>query len=352
MTIPSPSLRYPEIDGLPSRVGNALIVIKLRADALRTVRTGILGLAYTLAKNPGETGYLVLADSGITEERLHAEWQRAASVLRSEVLGRLVICVEREGDLRGVPRDPPLELRPAIHEAIDRARSDTSLRSIRPDYSFVILKVLLHQWFVSGEPVTADWLGRTAGCSYPTVARVLKDLGSLVDRTSDRRLRLRYFPRDEFERFAATAETARSTVRFSDRSGQPRSPEARLRRLEKMRPAGVAIGGVLGARHYYPDLDLVGTPRLDLSVHCGEASPGLEFIKELDPALKREDDPRKPASVVLHAVRHADPLFQLRNEGLYWADRVDCLLDLKEAHLESQARQFLEALEESRRTIA
>lgn len=347
-----PSLRYPEIDGFPSQVGNALIVIKLRADALRTLRTSIMGLAYTLAREPHSVGYLVLAESAITPERVHGEWLRAESVLRTDVLRRLTICLEHDGRYLGFPEDPPDSLQAAIAEAVGNARADGGPRISRPDYSFVILKVLLHQWTISGEPVTAEWLGRTAGCSYPTVARVLKELGSLVDRSSDRRVALRYFPRDEFERLAATAETARSTVRYADRSGQPRSPEARLRRLEKLRPAGVAIGGVLGARHYLPDLDLVGAPRLDLSVHCGDGSPGLDFIKQLDPALVREDDPHRPASVAVHAVRHADPLFQLREGGLYWADPIECLLDLREARLESQANQFLEVLRQKRSSPA
>jgi len=350
VNLKSQTSRFRNFDGSLIRKGNALIDIELRADAIRTVRIAIMNLVYAIAREPQTVGYLVLAGSRITEDRLKAEWQRADAILKREVLNRLTICLEEDGRLHGIQRELPQAMHAVIENEVRMAWAGAPAQSKRADYSFIVRKILLHQWLTSGEPVTTDWLGRTAGCSYPTVARVLKELGSVVERASDRRVRLRYFPQEEFERMAANAEVARLTVRFVDRSGQPRSPEARVRRLEKMRPAGVAIGGVLGARHYYSELDLVGTPRLDLSLHCGEATPGLEFVKELDPALEREDDPRAPASVVVHAVRHADALFQLRQGGLYWADPVDCLLDLRESRLESQANQFLEALKSGRKS--
>jgi hypothetical protein len=48
---------------------------------------------------------------------------------------------------------------------------------------------------------------------------------------------------------------------------RPRSPEVLLQRLSELNRSDIAVGGVLGARHYFPGLDLVGTPRLDLVVH-------------------------------------------------------------------------------------
>ncbi len=336
--------------GGPVRIGEALIMIRRGADAIRTVRTAILELAYEVASELRISGYLVLEDSGITENRVRAEWERAAAVLKGDILNRLTICLERDGKLLCVPQEVPREMAAAILKAVGaagaggEAQTGARARSTRPDYSFVILKVLIYQWLIESEAVTAERLGRIAGCSYPTVARVLKQFGSLIERSSDRRVRLRYFPREEFDRLVANSERARSTIRFADRSGQPRTPEARVRRLEKLRPAGVAIGGVLGARHYFAEIDLVGTPRLDVSVHCGHAAIDLSFINDLDPALRREEDPHKPASVVVHAVRHADPLFVPRQSGLAWADPVECLLDLREARLESQASEFLETL--------
>jgi len=228
------------------------------------------------------------------------------------------------------------------------ARPHAASRPARGDASFVVLKVLLHHWLTDGQPVTTDWLAQTSGYSYPTVANAVSALGSLIERQSDRRIRLRWFPRDQFARLLAISDHARGTVRFADRSAQPRDPETHVRRLEKLNPPDLAIGGVLGAAHHFPGLDLVGAPRLDLSQHSAGRRLDLRFIEKLDPALKRLDDPLEPASVVVHQVRHADALFTTREGGLQWADPVECLLDLHEAHLDAQATQFIKALERER----
>lgn len=337
--------RHREVD---ARVGNALIEVKFGVDSLRTIRTSLMQVAYRLNENPVCEGYVVLVDSPITIERLRDEWERAATILRDDVLRRLTICLQHEGRLTGIPRDPDIETQRILAEVVEVERSKMS--TARTDYSFVVLKLLLHHWLTSDEPVTSEWLARTAGCSYPAVARALRPLGSLLERHSDRRVSLRWFPKEEFARLLAVADRARSTVRFADQSGQPRSAESHLRRLEKLNPPGLAIGGVLGAKHYYPDLDLVGTPRLDLSLHSPGQRMNLDFVEKIDPALKRVEDPLAPANVVVHAVRHADAQFIPRDGGLAWADPVECLFDLHEARLEMQATQFLEALQHMRPT--
>jgi hypothetical protein len=133
-------------------------------------------------------------------------------------------------------------------------------------------------------------------------------------------------------------------MRFADRSGQPESPAALLRRLGKVAPEGVAVGGVAGARHYHPGLDLVGLPRVDLSVHAPTRDVEIAFVARLDPALKQVEDPADPARLVLHFVRHANALFTPSPGGLPWSDIVECLLDLNEAGLQPQAFEFLDAL--------
>lgn len=335
--------RHRDVD---ARVGHALIEVKFGVDALRTLRTSLMQVAYPVSADPAAHGYVVLVDSPITIERLRDEWDRAATVVRKDVLDRLTVCLHAKGRIIAIPRDLAAKTQRMLAEIVEVKRGKTS--TTRTDYSFVILKLLLHRWLTSGAPVTADWLARTAGCSYPAVARALRPLGSLLERGSDRRVVLRWFPKEEFARLLAVADQARSTVRFADQSGQPRAAESQLRRLEKINPPRLAIGGVIGAKHYFPDLDLVGTPRLDVSVHCPGQRIDLGFIEELDPALKRVNDSRQPASLVVHAVRHADALFIPRAGGLAWADPVECLFDLFEARLEMQAEQFLEALKRKR----
>ena len=327
-------------------IGKKLIEVKFGVDSLRTIRTSMMQVAYPLSEDPACEGYVVLADSPIKIDRLRDEWERTASILRENVLHRLTLCLLQEGRFRGVPRDPDAETQRILAEVVEVERGKTS--TARADYSFIIVRLLLQRWLTSGEPVTSEWLARTAGCSYPAVARALRPLGSLLKRCSDRRVALRWFPKEEFARLLAVADRARSTVRFADLSGQTRSAESQLRRLEKLNPPGLAIGGVLGAKHYFPDLDLVGIPRLDLSIHCPGRRLNLDFVEKLDPALKRVEDPLAPANLAVHALRQADSQFVARDGGLAWADPVECLFDLHEARLEMQAAQFLEGLQQKR----
>jgi hypothetical protein len=299
-------------------------------------------LAYALSKHPGSEAFLVLPDVAVTRASLEEEWALAASVLQPDLLYRLSLCI-REGDhLVGIPRDPDAESQQVLLQVVEQERLGAGASHTPGDAPFVVLKILLHHWLTDGQPVTTSWLAKTTGYTYPTIASVLGSLGGLIERQSDRRIRLRWFAREEFARLLAASDRARSTARFADRSGQARSPEAHLRRLEQLDVPNLAIGGVLGARHYDPALDLVGLPRLDLSQHSPRRRLDLGFVRELDPALKRVSDPLEPATLVVHAVRHADALFSPRAGGLLWADPVECLLDLHEAHLEKQAAELLE----------
>ncbi len=90
-------------------------------------------------------------------------------------------------------------------------------------------------------------------------------------------------------------------------------------------------GGVAGARHYHPKLDLAGLPRLDLSVHTPGREADIGFVRRLDPALTQVTDPAAPAVVVLHFVRHQEALFAASASGLPWADPLECFFDLHEA---------------------
>lgn len=345
---PSAPNQNPQDLGIDAEIGHRLVEVKIGVAGLRSVRMGLFQLAYALAERPQSEGFLVLSDVAITRERLEREWQHAASVLRPEMLNRLSLCIEENGHFSGIPRNPDPEIENILSEVIATERTRSGPRLSRPDASFVVTKIMLHQWLTSGKPVTADWLMRTSGYSYPTIATVLKKLGSLIERESDRRVLLRWFPHEEFMRLLAVSNRARTTARFADRSGQPRSPESHVQRLEKLLPPHLAIGGVLGAKHYFSDLDIVGSPRLDISIHCPRSPMDLDFIAQLDPALKRIEDPLEPANVVVHAVRHADALFTPREGGLHWADPVECLLDLHDARLDAQAAQFLNALQNAR----
>jgi hypothetical protein len=310
--------------------------------AARVLRAELMAIAAAVARDSSRTGTLRLVRPRISEARLEEEWRAAAGALRPAVLSRLslqVVFPDGRSRVFGV-------LRGNLSETGGGRAAPRSGRVRLParDLSFAVEKLLVWAWLTRRGPLTRKWLERTAGCTYPTVAAVVKRLGSAIHRHSDRRIQLKHLPSEEWGRLFALSGQARSVRRFADRSGQPDTAAALLKRLGKLAPKGVAVGGVAGARRYDRQLDLVGLPRVDLSVHAPERDVDIGFVGRLDPALKAVSDPGDPAQLVLHFVRHEDPLFTPNPAGLPWADPVECLLDLHESRLETQAVEFLDRL--------
>src|SRR6266446_2909093 len=134
-----------------------LVEVKFGVSALRSVRLGLLQLAYAMAGRPGAAAFLVLPDVTITQRRLRHEWQLAAAALRPDLAHRLTLCIGHGDRLLGIPRDPDAAARRAIQKAIARVRPRAETRGARGEARFVVLKILLHHWLTDGAPVTADW---------------------------------------------------------------------------------------------------------------------------------------------------------------------------------------------------
>jgi hypothetical protein len=348
-----------------SVVDDTLIEVKRETDAVSAVRSALLKLAYAVTDRGQTTkGILLVIDPKITNERLDEEEKYAKKVLEPGITKRLGIVVYQDGELRGLPDGMTIEVRRELGRlaGAELAKKVTKIHSGAAYYE--IFKILIHQWLLTKGPMTALWLAKTAGCTYPTVRDALQRLGSTIRRHSDRRIELAHFPREEWAQLVAVSNQARSTVRFADRSGQPRSPksltdrylaairgesqspESLLGLVAKLEQSDIAVGGVFGAKHYYPSLDLTRSPRLDLTIHGNRVDWG--FVERLDPALKRAQDPSEPANLAVHFVRRHDSLFDKGDDGVNWADPVECLLDLHEMRLESQAREFLNSFPEAR----
>jgi len=316
------------------------VLIELR-DA-RRLRVALMDMAHIAAGEDKRRVVLLLEEPHITQLRLREEWAGAASVIRSELFHKLSLVYHQSGEWAGIPNPPdPRDLK-VLDEIIKHGLSRQSVRSSRgSDRYYEIMRILIHQWLLGKGPVAVNWLMLTSGTSYPTVSRAIERLGHCLKRYSDRRVELRYFPRDEWAQLTALSAEVRSTTLFADRSGQPRSPESLLRRLRRIGRKDLAVGGVWGAKHYQSDLDLVGNPRLDLSLHCPAKNVDWSFVERLDPALEQTTGHDVSPDLIVHIVRRADSLFQHGEDGIPWADPVECLLDLTEARLESQAREFL-----------
>ena len=229
----------------------------------------------------------------------------------------------------------------------------------RPDYIAEVTKLLILHRLRKPDNIKRDSEGfvtrtelmKTIGCSYPTVAGALQRLGRSITQRSDRSVALNRFPEKTWAEIVLASERSRQTLRFADRSGQARSPSSLLRRLNDLDTPPLGLAGTLGTQHWYPDLDLHGDPRIDLSMHCPRDRMDLNFVEKLDRALKREEDPTAPASLVIHAIRRKEAYFTESDEGLSIADPVECMLDLHELRLEPQADslyRFLERGEDDR----
>ena len=168
-----------------ARVGNALIEVKFSVDALRTFRTSLMQLAYVVGEDPVTHGYLVLVDSPISVDRLRQEWERAATVLRPDILQRLTICLRcLQERIIGIPNDPDADTQRILSEVIEVERGKTPTHATRTDYSFVIQKLLLLQWLTSTEPVTSGVVGPQGGLLLSRRRPGTNSLGSLVERHS------------------------------------------------------------------------------------------------------------------------------------------------------------------------
>ena len=337
------------LDDLPgfradALLGDSLFEVLVGPRDLRRLNSKIMDVARYIHTKRDRRGILILDEPQLTENRLHEEWLSIQDIFRPEILHRLAFVIHREGVPDHIIGQLGLLERESIPAVIEHARLH-SLRPIRrPSEAFFdILRLLTVHWFRKSGPLTSKQLCAQSGFSYPTVAAALERLETDLIRHSDRRIELRSFPRDAWFKLLAQADKVRSSQGYTDRSGRARPPQVLLDRLHQLGRSDIAVGGVLGARHYVPGLDLIGTPRLDLVVHHNRMRVPGDFLRRLDPALKPIERGETP-QVVVHTLYRSSPFFTLTGNGEIWADEVECLLDLHEMRLESQALEFVERL--------
>jgi len=331
--------------------GNVSIEVKYRPNGFRNIRSSLVDLASWIFDDPDEIGILVLVEPRFSQSRLSQEWHLAKRTFHPEVSERLSLAVVIDNQYDGLPDHLGSEIRVEIDKFLSQESYSTKSHLLSHDIGqrrsqsfYDLFKVMLNVWFLNKGPVTTKWLMEATGYSYPTVAKALNLIEHCLNRYQNRQVELKYFPKDEWARFISNKSEFEMTIRFADQSGQPRSPEAHLKRLIQLNIENIALGGVFGAKHYNPDLDIIGSPRLDISMHSKIKGFDFSFIKRLDPGLKEISDPLYPVNVVIHIISGADPVFWLGDQGITRADPVQCLLDLHDAKLELQANELREYL--------
>ncbi len=313
--------------------------LKKGLSANRAVRDTLVQIVKGLVHRQHKTAYLVLINPRITVASLVEELQEFKAAMRPEIADRLHLVIVNDREIENLPADiSPSDLA-VLKKQIDSVAASQSPLP-RADMQSEVLRVVLHQWFRGGGPMTFHWVSKTVGCTYRTVAAMIEKLGPAIERQEDRRIKLKYFPKVVWGRFLAVSTSARATVNYVDRSDQPRSPESLVRRLKELGRTDIAVGGVMGAKYHFPELNIVSAPRLDLCIHADGKHANLEFMEQLDPALAPANASDVRARVALHFVRRRKPLFSLDEHGNVWADPVECLADLFEANLDDQASEL------------
>ena len=327
-------------------LGDSVFEVLVDPRDLRGIRASLIELARIVSNDPRRHGILLLDEPQISEHRLREEWKWARTLFRPEILQRITLVIRHETKPDQVLGPLSVEEQDSIEEVAEHARQHAIRPMRRPSEAFFdILRVLLIHWFRKSGPLTSKELSEQSGFSYPTIANALERLEPHLNRHSDRSVEIRSFPKDAWFKLVAQTEKVRASQGYADRSGRPRPPEILLDRLRECGRGDIAVAGVLGARHYLPGLDLVGTPRLDLVVHAHarRVVEPARLLRQLDPALKPAER-GEPCQVVVHTLFRPEPFFSQAENGIRWADEVECLLDLHEMRLESQALEFVERL--------
>lgn len=273
-------------------------------------------------------------------------WRELLSVFSPDITTRLQLVLLSPSSEVIYPANPlgaqvAAALRAAAGVAAPlAAATPDQLAGFRADRSYEVLKILLLRWLRGDPPISVGELQFQTGLTHPTVSKRLRELGNLVVRTSNRSVKLAEFPARPWAELVALSPRVRQTVGFEDRSGRAGDLSALVTRIQRQRPAHVALGGVVGARHWQPGFDLVGTPRVDLEIHAPTGRADLRFVSRIDPALVPARPEIAPILAV-HVVTRAVSLVEAHGKSTPWADPVEVLLDLHQLKLYKQADDFV-----------
>lgn len=322
--------------------GSLIVEYKGHIRDLRMLQGAILSLAQVLQENPGRKGVLILDQVGISQARMDAEWESYQGLFQESLLQRLSIAIFAQDELACLYGALSAEERALTERVRAKRSSDQPLQKQRsPNALLELFRVLLIHWFRRSGPLQVKALCELTGFSYPTVATGLDKLERHLRRHSDRSVELQAFPIEMWRKLLADSVSIRCPIALV--AQKPRPLDLLLENLEGYTKLEIGLGGMIGARHYLPGIDLVGIPRLDLTLTQASEERVRQFIRRIDPALKPAQTDQAP-QVVIHRVFRPTTFFADAGQGRQVADEVECLLDLHEARLEAQANELLEHL--------
>jgi len=323
-----------EVSGLNGQPLTIEVIVGMRT--ARDLRSQLLDSTYALQGN-AQVFLTLLFKCGFTPERLAKELAAFRRVVRPALADRVhVVAIDHQQEI-----EEALSSRVDAHQlqALRNRLLEASTGAATASSQEAVQYLLLRRWLRGLPPIRTADLAVQSGASVPTVLAAIKALADKdVLRTRDRRVALQGFSPDSWQRWLGKSAES-PTARYVDRSGSPRTPEKLARTLATLERKDVAIGGVLGALHHYPALDITGAPRLDIVVH-GTPHADLSFIEQLDPGLVRDDAAQGHAQVVVHFANRRESHFDIQ-KGAVWADVLDCLVHLWKGGLTHQAQDLM-----------
>lgn len=303
----------------------------------RDLRSLLMDAAYSLKADDEQTALCLLFKSGFSSRGLRQELTQFQSVVKKDLGRRIQVhALKSPADLRlALPPGMDAPVVEALQARVAQALAGKPKTSTQE----AVVGQLLHRWINQLPAVTVAELTALSGASIPTVYAALTTLkGSSLQRNEERGLSLAGFSVSAWQQWLSKSSQG-PVAKFVDRSGAPRSPQKLARQLAKLGRSDVAIGGVLGAMHHFPGLDITAAPYLDLVVH-GTPHTDLSFVEQLDPGLERDDSKDAPGHVIVHYVNRPHSLFKTK-EGVVWADVLDCLVNLWDAQLLHQVEDLI-----------
>ncbi len=337
-------LDYMSLDG---RVG---IQLKASVAGARDLHAAIMHMAIVAEGTPAlRRVWLVALDTKISEDRLSAEWQQLLGVLRADLarrVGALVFSAAGAWTSGPLGALEPLRAWSPPHRG-KSAASGTRRDALPSAKFFDVWKVLFQAWLRDEGPVSIQALQAQSGAAYPTVADAVKRLEhrNELTRSTNRSVALNGWPRATMSELVPLLPALRRTVWFADQSGRGTAPDWLLKRVRKVASPRVALGGIEAARALDPSFDLVGLPRLDLTVHVPRGEDALGFVHKLDPALA-PCPTEHGALLAIHHLTRAEALFAARKGDLPLADPGEIVLDVTELRLGEQRDALVRKLRE------
>jgi hypothetical protein len=338
-------------DGAPDIQGPGFVVeVKTAVHGTRDLDAALMRLARFMGGEGPELRRAILVTylPRMGPDNAVSHWRQSLEALRPDIGARLAfIGLAPDGAAASTPDDEELtRVMSCAREALQRSSTGSYVasRSAWTPKAFDTWMVLLDAWLRREGALPIQEVVRRSGASQPIVRATLTRLQERgeLHRTRNRAAELASLPRGSLGELVVLAPTFRHTRRFMDRSGRGTDVADLLRRIRRLGPDGVALGGVEAARFHMPDFDLHGTPRVDVTI---PRLASLDWIERVDPGLAEAGPGDAAAVLVVHTAGRADARrVRVEGENVPYASPADVLLDLYDLRLTTQADELIRAL--------